>query len=349
LEIRLMEALVIHAPGDLRVEQIVTPELGPEQLQVRVRCGGICGSDLHYYRHGGFGTVRIQEPMVLGHEVASVIESVGSAVSGYAAGDRIAVSPSRPCGLCRFCQQGLHNHCLDMRYYGSAMRNPHVQGAFRQQLVVETHQAHRLADRISDGEGSMAEPLSVALHAVRRAGPLLGKRVLVTGCGPIGALVVIAARRAGATEIVATDVMPHPLRKVLQVGADEAINMAEQPDALDRYTADKGHFDVLFEASGNERALTGAFNALRPRGIIVQLGLGGEMNLPINTIVAKEFDLRGAFRFHEEFAIAVELLNKGLVDVKPLISATLSYRDSARAFALAGDRTQAMKVLLSFD
>jgi L-idonate 5-dehydrogenase len=344
-----MEALVIHAPGDLRVEQVPTPELGPDQLQVRVRCGGICGSDLHYYRHGGFGTVRIQEPMVLGHEVAGVIEAVGSAVNAFAAGDRIAVSPSRPCGLCRFCQQGLQNHCLDMRYYGSAMRNPHVQGAFRQQLVVETHQAHRLADGVSDGEGSMAEPLSVALHAVRRAGPLLGKRVLVTGCGPIGALVVIAARRAGATEIVATDVMPHPLRKVLQVGADEAINMAEQPGALDRYTVDKGYFDVLFEASGNERALTGAFNALRPRGIIVQLGLGGEMNLPINTIVAKEFDLRGAFRFHEEFAVAVELLNKGLVDLKPLISATLSYRDSARAFALAGDRTQAMKVLLSFD
>jgi len=344
-----MEALVIHAPGDLRVEQVPTPELGRDQLQVRVRCGGICGSDLHYYRHGGFGTVRIQEPMVLGHEVAGIIEAAGSAVSGFAAGDRIAVSPSRPCGLCRFCQQGLQNHCLDMRYYGSAMRNPHVQGAFRQQLVVETHQAHKLADSVSDGEGSMAEPLSVALHAVRRAGPLLGKRVLVTGCGPIGALVVIAARRAGATEIVATDVTPHPLRKVLQVGADAAINMAEQPDALDRYTADKGYFDVLFEASGNERALTGAFNALRPRGIIVQLGLGGEMNLPINTIVAKEFDLRGAFRFHEEFAIAVELLNKGLVDIKPLISATLSYRDSARAFALAGDRTQAMKVLLNFD
>ena len=344
-----MEALVIHAPGDLRVEQVPTPELGPDQLQVRVRCGGICGSDLHYYRHGGFGTVRLQEPMVLGHEVAGVIEAVGSGVRRFGAGDRIAVSPSRPCGLCRYCQQGLQNHCLDMRYYGSAMRTPHVQGAFRQQLVVETAQAHKLADSVSDGEGSMAEPLSVALHDVNRAGPLLGKRVLVTGCGPIGALVIVAARRAGATEIVATDVVPHPLRKALQIGADEAINMAEQPNALDRYAADKGSFDVLFEASGNERALTGAFSALRPRGIIVQLGLGGEMNLPINTIVAKEFDLRGAFRFHEEFAVAVDLLNKGLVDLKPLISATLSYRDSARAFALAGDRTQAMKVLLNFD
>ena len=344
-----MEGLVIHAPGDLRVEQVPTPELGPDQLRVRVSRGGICGSDLHYYKAGGFGTVRLQEPMVLGHEVAGTIEAVGSSVSGFAAGDRIAVSPSRPCGLCKYCQQGLQNHCLDMRYYGSAMRNPHVQGAFRQQLVIETYQAHPLAAGVSDELGSMAEPLSVALHAVRRGGPLLGKRVLVTGCGPIGGLVVIAARRAGATEIVASDVMAHPLQKALEVGADHAINIAQQPDALNAYKADKGYFDVLFEASGNERALIGAFDALRPRGIIVQIGLGGEMRLPINTIVAKEFDLRGAFRFHEEFAVAVELLNKGLVDVRPLISATLSYRDSARAFALAGDRTQAMKVLLSFD
>ena len=343
-----MEALVIHAPGDLRVEDVPTPELGAGQLRVRVRCGGICGSDLHYYQHGGFGTVRIKEPMVLGHEVAGVVEAA-SADTTFAAGERVAISPSRPCGLCRYCQQGLQNHCLDMRYYGSAMRTPHVQGAFRQQIVVEHWQAHRLADTVSDGEGAMAEPLSVALHAVRRAGPLLGKRVLVTGCGPIGALAIIAARRAGAAHIVATDVGAHTLGKALQVGADEVVNVAQEPEGLARFTADKGSFDVLFEASGNARALVGAFDALRPRGIIVQVGLGGEMTLPINTIVAKEFDLRGAFRFHEEFAVAVELLNKGLVDVKPLISATLSYRDSARAFALAADRSQAMKVLLSFE
>ncbi len=344
-----MEALVIHAPGDLRVETYETAPLGPDQLQVRVRCGGICGSDLHYYQHGGFGTVRIKEPMVLGHEVAGVIEAVGADVRGFAAGERVAISPSRSCGICKFCQQGLQNHCLDMRYYGSAMRTPHVQGAFRQQIVVEPHQAHKLADSVSDGEGSMAEPLSVALHAVRRAGSLLGKRVLVTGCGPIGALAIIAARRAGAAHIVATDVGAHTLGKALQVGADEVVNVAEEPDGLARFAVDKGSFDVLFEASGNARALVGAFDAVRPRGIIVQLGLGGEMTLPVNTIVAKEFDLRGAFRFHEEFAMAVELLNKGLVDVKPLISATLSYRDSARAFALAADRSQAMKVILNFD
>ena len=344
-----MEALVIHAPGDLRVEDVPTPETLPHQLMVRVRCGGICGSDLHYYNHGGFGTVRIQEPMVLGHEVSGVVEAVGAEVTRFAPGDRVAISPSRPCGACRYCQRGLQNHCLDMRYYGSAMRIPHVQGAFRQQIVVETSQTYRLADSVSDAEGSLAEPLSVALHAVRRAGDLVGKNVLVTGCGPIGALLVVAARRAGAGHIVVTDVGDFPLRSAMKVGADEIVNVAEQPDGLARFTGEKGSFDVLFEASGNERALRGAFDALRPRGIIVQVGLGGEMTLPINAIVAKEFDLRGAFRFHEEFETAVTLLNKQLVDVKPLISATLSYRDPSRAFRLAGDRSQAMKVVLNFD
>ncbi|MBC5765914.1 L-idonate 5-dehydrogenase [Ramlibacter albus] len=343
-----MDALVIHAAGDLRVEDVPTPRVETGQLRVKVRYGGICGSDLHYYQHGGFGTVRVKEPMVLGHEVAGVVEEVGPSAGVFEAGDRVAISPSRPCGRCRYCQQGLQNHCLDMRYYGSAMRTPHVQGAFRREIVVEAAQAFKLAPSVSDREGAMAEPLAVALHAVNRAGPLLGKQVLVTGCGPIGALLVIAARRAGAAGIVVTDVGDFPLRSALKVGADRAINVAHEPEALSAFAVDKGSFDVLLEASGNERALRGAFDVLRPRGIIVQVGLGGEMTLPVNALVAKEFDLRGTFRFHEEFGVAVDLLNKGLVDVKPLISATVPYRDAGRAFALAADRSQAMKVLLDF-
>ncbi|MFT4189940.1 MAG: L-idonate 5-dehydrogenase [Comamonas sp.] len=345
-----MEALVIHAPGDLRIEDIPTPEVGPGQVRVRVRAGGICGSDLHYYQHGGFGAIRIQQPMVLGHEVAGQIAQLGAGVTTLAAGQLVAVNPSQPCGQCRFCQQGLQNHCLDMRYYGSAMRLPHVQGAFRQEIVIDARQAFVLADGISDAEGAMAEPLAVALHAANRAGPLLGKHVLVTGSGPIGAMAVIAARRAGATHIVATDVVDQPLRKVARVGADETLNVATNPEALSRYAADKGQFDVLFEASGNAHALRAAFDVLRPRGVIVQMGLSGaDMTLPFNVITAKEFDLRGTFRFHDEFGTAVTLINQRLVDLTPLVSATLPYRDAGRAFALAADRTQAMKVVLSFD
>jgi L-idonate 5-dehydrogenase len=344
-----MDALVIHAPLDLRIEDVPTPELGENQLLVRVRAGGICGSDLHYFNHGGFGTVRIREPMVLGHEVSGVVSRTGNGRNDIAPGTRIAISPSQPCGLCRYCQQGLQNHCLDMRYYGSAMRTPHVQGAFRQEIVIDRSQAHFVDDAVSDAEAAMAEPLSVALHAVRRAGPMLGKKVLVTGCGPIGALIVAAARRAGAATIVATDVNTFPLESAKTVGADIALNVAESPAALQPFAGDKGSFDVLFEASGNAAALRGAFDVLKPRGIVVQVGLGGEISLPINVVVAKEFDLRGAFRFHEEFAVSVELLNKGLIDVKPLITSVFHYKESLQAFRMAGDRSKAMKVLMTFE
>lgn len=345
-----MEALVIHSPGDLRVEAYPTTAISSGQVRVRIRTGGICGSDLHYYQHGGFGAIRIQQPMVLGHEVAGIVEAVASDVDHIAPGTRVAINPSHACGLCRFCQLGLQNHCLDMRYFGSAMRMPHVQGAFRQEIVIGAAQAFPLADGVSDAEGAMAEPLAVALHAVNRAGPLVGRKVLVTGCGPIGAMLIIAARRAGATVIVATDVLGQPLVKALKIGADEVINVAESPEFLSQYAVEKGQFDVLFEASGNAHALRAAFDVLRPRGVVVQVGLSGtELTLPFNTVVAKEFDMRGAFRFHEEFGVAVQLINKGLVDLKPLVSATLPYRDAGRAFALAADRSQSMKVILNFD
>ena len=344
-----MHALVIHAPLDLRIEDVPTPEPEANQLLVRVRTGGICGSDLHYFNHGGFGAVRIKEPMVLGHEVAGAVFRAGSGVTDMPAGTRIAISPSRPCGMCEYCQQGLQNHCIDMRYYGSAMRTPHVQGAFRQEIVIDRSQAHAVSDSLSDAEAAMAEPLSVALHAVRRAGPLLGKRVLVTGSGPIGALIVAASRRAGAATIVATDVNALPLDSAKKAGADLALNVAESPEALKPFAAGKGTFDVLFEASGNAAALRGSFEVLKPRAVIVQVGLGGDISLPLNVIVAKELELRGAFRFHEEFAVAVELLNKGLIDVKPLITGVFPYQESVKAFQTASDRSKAMKVLVSFD
>ena len=345
----MQQGIVIHAPQDLRIQELETGELQPGQLKVKIKAGGICGSDLHYYRHGGFGAVRIKEPMVLGHEVSGVVAETGSAINDIAPGTRISVSPSLPCGRCKYCQEGKQNHCLDMRFYGSAMRTPHVQGAFRQEIVIERSQAHIVTDNVSDGEAAMAEPLAVALHAVRRAGSLLGKRVLVTGCGPIGALTVIAARRAGAVQIVVTDVARMPLEAALKVGADQAIDVGQQPDALAAFTKDKGSFDVLFEVSGNEQALRGALDALRPGAVIVQVGLGGDINFPANLLVGKELEWRGAFRFHEEFALAVELMNRGLVDVKPLISATYPFEQSVEAFEIAGDRSKMMKVQLSIN
>jgi L-idonate 5-dehydrogenase len=343
-----MRAIVIHAAKDLRIETAAVAELGSNDVEVHIEAGGICGSDLHYYQHGGFGVIRIKEPMILGHFVAGKVARLGSGVSHLKAGQRVAVCPSRPCRQCRYCQSGQQQHCLDMRFYGSAMRFPHVQGAFREILVTDVSQCIAVASTLSAAEAAMAEPLAVCLHAGRQAGPLLAKRVLVTGSGPIGVLCMLVARRAGAAEIVMTDVTDAPLAIAARIGADRTINVAKDAAALTPYAADKGTFDILFEASGNQQALVSAFDVLRPGGIIVQVGLGGNVTLPINTIVAKELQLRGTFRFHEEYALAVDLMGKGLIDVKPLVTATLPMERAVEAFELAGDRSRAMKVQLAF-
>ncbi|NWA02543.1 L-idonate 5-dehydrogenase [Pseudomonas gingeri] len=344
-----MHAIVCHASKDLRVEpQAESEPLLPGQLRVRIARGGICGSDLHYYQHGGFGTVRLREPMVLGHEVSAVIDAVGGDTTDFAPGQRIAVSPSRPCGGCRFCHQGLPNHCLNMRFYGSAMPFPHIQGAFRESLVIDVSQAHRLADDLSLAEGAMAEPLSVGLHAIQRAGAVFGKRILVTGCGPIGNLLIASLRAAGAAEIVAVDLAAGPLECARRMGASRTHNLAEEPTALQAYAAQKGYFDVMFEVSGSAQALRDGLERVAPRGVVVTVGLGGDVSLPLNLLVSKEIDLRGTFRFHGEFAQAVDLLNRKVIDVRPVISHTVPFTRAIEAFELAADKSQAMKVLLDF-
>src|ERR1044071_6119901 len=345
---RIMRAAVLHAVKDLRIEEVAAPALGPCDVEVRIEAGSICGSDLHYYYDGGFGTVRLREPMILGHEIAGTVARVGADVSSVKAGQRAAVNPSRPCGACRYCHEGKQQHCPNMLFYGSAMRFPHVQGGFREMLVCDATQAVAVPAAMSAAQAAFAEPFAVCLHAVNRAGPLLGRRVLVTGAGPIGALTVIAARRAGALEIVATDVADAPLASARNVGADATVNVSEK-DALAHYAADKGYFDVMFEASGNAQALAGGLAVVRPMGVVVQIGIaGGEMRLPMNVVVAKEIELRGTFRFHAEFALAVALIGRGLVDVMPLLTASVPLADANDAFALAADRSRAMKVQLAF-
>ena len=343
-----MKAVVIHAAGDLRVDEVDDAGLGPADVRVRVGAGGICGSDLHYFRHGGFGTVRLREPMILGHEIAGTVAAVGRDVTTVAPGQKVAVNPSQACGRCRFCRQGLQNHCLDMRFYGSAMRFPHVQGGFREILTCTAEQAVPVPDHVSLTEAAFAEPLAVCLHAVRQAGSLVGRHVLVTGAGPIGVLIAAAARRAGAVEIVVTDVVDAPLAIARAVGADRTVNVEVDPDGLSDFAPDKGLFDVMFEAAGNAGTLLAGLQLVRPRGCLVQVGQGAEATLPMSAIVTKELELRGTFRFHEEFATAVDFIAARLIDVRPLLTEVVGVDEARRAFEQASDRSRSMKMQLAF-
>ncbi|MBA5779416.1 L-idonate 5-dehydrogenase [Stappia sp. F7233] len=338
----------LYGQNDIRIETDTVAEPGKGQVLVRVGAGGICGSDLHYFHDGGFGPIRVREPIILGHEVAGTIEVLGEGVSDLAVGDRVALNPSRPCGQCAYCREGLFNHCLSMRFYGSAMRFPHEQGGFRDLIVADAFQCEKVGPGTSIAEAACAEPLAVCLHAANQAGELAGKRVLVTGAGPIGSLCVAVARHRGAEQVVVTDLHDATLDVAWAMGATETVNVMMHAEKLEPYAADKGKFDVTFECSAAAPAMRTALATTRPRGTIVQVGVTGDMAIPLNMLVGKELVLRGTHRFHEEYAEAVRLIDSGAIDVKPIITGTYPLERALDAFRKAGDRTQAVKVQISF-
>jgi L-idonate 5-dehydrogenase len=210
----------IHGARDLRVENALSVELEPHEVEMRLGAGGICGSDLHYFQHARVGAFAMREPLIPGHEVSGVVERIGSAVTRVKPGDKVAVNPSHACGHCDYCRGGRFNLCRHMRFLGSASVYPHVQGMFRERFVMGEAQLTPITEDISLGEIACAEPLSIGLHAVHRAGELLGKTVLVTGGGTIGCMSVLAARMAGAAEVIVCDIADRALAIARQVGAD---------------------------------------------------------------------------------------------------------------------------------
>ncbi|WP_460274348.1 L-idonate 5-dehydrogenase [Celeribacter sp. ULVN23_4] len=343
----------LHGQKDLRVETGEEPLAGPGEVVVAIGAGGICGSDMHYFTDGGIGTIRVREPIIIGHEAAGTIVSLGEGVEDLAPGDRVAINPSHPCGTCRFCTEGAHQHCLNMRFKGSAMFLPHEQGFFRDRLAIGAAQCYKIEAHVPMAEAALAEPLAVCCRAVTRAidvaGPLAGKRVLVTGAGPIGALCTALANHFDACEIVATDLQDKTLTVAEKVGATRVINTRTTPDGLQKYEAEKGQFDLCFECSAAAPALRAAIACTRPLGTIVQVGVMGDTNVPFNMLVAKELSLIGTHRFDREFGEAVALINARQMNLAPIVTHSLPVERANEAMSLALDRGQAVKVQLTFD
>lgn len=337
----MTQALVIHAAGDLRLENRPEQPLQDGEVRISLGAGGICGSDLHYFAHGGVGNFRVREPLTLGNEVAGTVLEVGPGVSSLTPGTRVAVNPARPCLACDQCGAGRTNLCRNVRFFGSAARFPHVQGAFSQSFVAHQSQCFPIPDSLSFEVAALAEPLAVTLHAVNQAGPLTGKSVLIVGSGPIGVLTVVSARLAGARHITVTDLQHEPLAVARRLGADQAVNVGHA-------SLDGLEVDAAFEASGTAPGLTSALAALAPGGTLVQLGMlpPGMTGVPLNLLLARELRLIGSFRFGAEYARAVALLAADKVDLTPLLSARFPLSQAAEAFALAADRRRAMKVSL---
>ena len=321
-----MHAFYLHGARDLRPAETERPAIGPDQVLVRIRATGICGSDLHYYAHGRNGDFVPSRPFVLGHESAGEVVDAGAYSETLPVGTRVAVDPAHPCGVCARCTGGRYNLCPDMRYYGSAASTPPVDGTFREYAPARALSCHPIPDGLGFGEAALLEPLSVALQGIKRAGGVAGKRVLVCGAGPIGQLIGLAARHYGAARLAVSDMRQSALDLAASTWADTPL----RPDAPGRLeeAAREGGFDTVIEASGAPAALRAAYECCSPGGTIVQLGTQpGEVKLPVNLLMAKELTLLGSFRFAHVFPQALDLLAQGRLDLGPLITDRFAFPD----------------------
>lgn len=337
----MVHAVVLHGAGDVRVEERTLEAPGEGVAQILVALGGICGSDISYYKHGAVGAYKVTAPMILGHEVVGTVGDLGAGPSIFDSGDRVAVDPSSPCQRCERCLEGRSNICLDPSFLGSASTQPHTDGGFSSTLLASRANLVPIAAHLDDRLAVFAEPLAVTVHALARSGGVRGARVLVVGAGPIGGMLIALAKQEGAAEVVAADVESERLAIALSLGADRSVLVGQE----DVGTA----YDVVFDASGVASAIGDSLTRVRRGGRLVLVGLphAGPVPMPTNLAVTGEVDIVGSFRFnHSEFELAVQHLAEGL-DLRPLISNRYDARDAGDAFVEAASG-KAMKVHLHF-
>ena len=340
-----MKAFLLYGEKDLRAYELDMPVAAPGQVLLRVKRAGICGSDMHYYSHGKIGSFVPQRPFVLGHEFAGEVVGVGEGVNPSLIGQRVTVDPSIPCGECGYCRGGRYNLCRNMRYYGSASCDPHINGGFAEYTVAPAANCLIVPDSLGWGEAAMIEPLSVVVHAARRGGDLAGRRVLVTGGGAIGQLMALVARAFGASQVVMSDVAAYPRELAVKLGADGALDATQGEFESEALSLSQGGFDFVFEASGSPQAVTQAIAVAERGATIVQVGtLPTPVSAPLNSIMVKELKFIGSFRFANVFATALELAVSRRVNLSALISAVLPLADMNKAMELAIGKQEVVKV-----
>jgi L-iditol 2-dehydrogenase len=309
---RTMRASVMTGVGTLTVEDRPTPSPGPHEVLIEVAAVGVCGSDVHYYRHGRIGDFVVEEPMILGHEMSGRIAAVGDGVDADRVGQRVAVEPQHPCRRCKQCTSGRYNLCPEMKFYAT----PPVDGAFCRYVTIDAEMAHPVPDSMSDDAAALLEPLSVAIATMRKAGIVPGSSILIAGAGPIGVICAQAARAFGAARIVVSDLVASRRERVLHFGATEVLD-----PTVDDVAALDPQVDAFVDASGAAPAVVSGIKAVGPAGRVVLVGMGAEdYALPVGYIQNMEITVTGVFRYTDTWPAAIHLVSSGQIDLDALVT-----------------------------
>ncbi|GAB6029066.1 hypothetical protein CHUAL_004851 [Chamberlinius hualienensis] len=345
-------SVVLKKVDEIVLENRPIPTPKSHEVLIAIKHVGICGSDVHYWKHGRIGSFGMTGPMVLGHEPSGVIVKVGSDVTNLKPGDRVAIEPGVPCMTCNQCLVGRYNLCPDMVFCAT----PPYDGTLCRFFAHHAAFTHKIPDHVSLEEAALVEPLAVAVHACRRSNVGIGKKVLVTGAGPIGLVNLMTAKAMGAHQVVVIDIVQNRLDFAKKLGADHTV-LSNKEDTVETITkkvidlfGGEGP-DITLECSGAEVSLKVGCSATKAGGVVVGIGLGpSTMNVPFVETLCKEVDIRGIFRYANCHPTAIELIATGKVNVKSLITHRFPLEESVNAFEVA--RTGAggaVKVLIQCD
>jgi L-iditol 2-dehydrogenase len=341
-----MKAAIMHNTREIRIEELPVPTIGQGEVLVKVMAVGICGSDLHYYTHGRIGKYVVEKPIILGHECAGDIAAVGSHVSRFKVGDRVAVEPGVTCGHCEACKEGRYNLCPDVQF----LATPPVDGAFVQYIKIREDFVFSIPDELSYEEAALIEPFSVGIHAATRTKLQPGSTIAIMGMGPVGLMAVAAAKAFGADTIIVTDLEPLRLDAAKQMGATHIINVRDQDPVREVKQITNGQgVDVAWETAGNPKALQSALGSLRRGGKLAIVGLPAQDEIPLNVpfIADNEVDIYGIFRYANTYPKGIKFLAAGIVDATKLITDKYALDQTQEAMERALNyKSECLKVIV---
>lgn len=326
------------------------PQAGKGEVVVRMKAVGVCGSDVSYFKNGRTGVGEISFPHILGHECAGVVAQVGPGVSALRAGDRVATEPGYFCGHCEQCVTGRYNLCRSMSFMGSAVAAEYGEGALVEYSVRPAHLVCKLPDNVDFDEGALIEPLSVGLHAIRRAGLCAGARAAILGCGPIAASTLLVLQALGASSVSMTDIIPTRLARMKALGAARVINVDGLPFEETTALFPEGSLDAVFDTTCNEQAINASMRWVKKGGSIVQIGVpGGKIQLDAQTLFNRGLSFLPSFRYKNTYPTLLSLVSAGKIAPKALISHRFPFSETQKAFDLAASRAAGvMKIIIDF-
>ncbi|HIE4195916.1 MULTISPECIES: NAD(P)-dependent alcohol dehydrogenase [Burkholderia] len=344
-----MKALVLERTRELALRDIDLPQaVGPGDVRIKVHTVGVCGSDVHYYVHGGIGPFRVDAPMVLGHEASGTIVETGADVTHLRVGDRVCMEPGVPRLDSPATLRGLYNLDPDVRFWAT----PPIHGCLTPFVVHPAAFTYRLPDNVSFAEGAIVEPLSIGLQAAKKAAMKPGDLAVVIGAGTIGAMTALAALAGGAARVILADVVPDKLALFAGNPAVTTVDVRTRPlaDAVAEASGGWGA-DVVFEASGSANAYAGLVDLMCPGGCAVLIGMPvAPVPLDVVALQAKEGRIESVFRYANIFPRALALIASGAIDVKPFISRTFPFSEGVRAFEeAASGHPRDVKIQIEMD